>query len=946
MIERTLTWILACITLMILFIIYYYHYHKWYSFLEIARYPIKKYKEQKKEKEKKKQQIRSAFKLAEDYLHRELDNKYLNQSKYIEINYKAIKVKESYWPLANKVLSEFPLFYSLIKNENFKEEHNQEFIKNEKERCKLEYWSLTDAQQTAIFTDEDAVLVNAWAWTGKTKTIENKIKYLVKEKHIPLDKILVVTFSKASQQDMMERICNTLKIEWITYDAKVLKKTITTFHAFWKWVLDDYENIYLKNSYEKHIWLWRGTKRVMEDEEKTRIVNYTMSEIKKDPEISSMIYHYFFYYNKPIITEVEWDDTENRRKDRIDKYTTFMKSWKSNVVVKSYWELLIANYLVEHEINAQYEPDWHYFTTNDESLRNYKPDFYIPLTKDDGIYIEYFWVDKNNETAPWIDEDEYIENMEAKIEAHKKDHNKLIDIRYADLEEWRDYFIKKLESNLNSFWINTSKHVEIDSTIVKQEMTNLWRLLSSFHALYCECWLTRENIFERIEKLEKWERERAYKFFEIFEAYYEKYRQYLNKMNYMDFSDMITEARKYLHSWYVKREFSYILVDEFQDISNARAELLKALIKDRNNTRLFCVWDDWQSIYKFTGSDLWIFLDFKEYFWDYSYLKLDKTFRFNQWISNISWEFIMKNKFQKEKTLTALDPETKDKIKIFEREDVGYWKHDDSAYRKSIIDILEDYINHIPETERSSCLDKQYEISCLYLTRYSLEKYDYSIFDMLNAKHKPKQDEKWYLIYEIPYKDYNFVFKIKHLTVHKSKWLEADYVIVDYVNRRGGYTFPSKIDDDPILELCMTDNKYSYPFAEERRILYVAITRGKKKAYVLHDNNSESVFVRDLKVLMWWWKLSKNPKWAHCWKCWWDLVLSYWKLNQYRCINGCEWKYYAYEWRMYKARMCKCWKNYAYLRTDGYQPYWPCEGKHCRKYYKFRKNKFCIWYAN
>jgi DNA helicase-4 len=48
----------------------------------------------------------------------------------------------------------------------------------------------------------------------------------------------------------------------------------------------------------------------------------------------------------------------------------------------------------------------------------------------------------------------------------------------------------------------------------------------------------------------------------------------------------------------------------------------------------------------------------------------------------------------------------------------------------------------------------------------------------------------------------------------------------------------------------MTDNKYSYPFAEERRIFYVAITRGKKKAYVLHDNNSESVFVRDLKVLM------------------------------------------------------------------------------------------------
>ena len=65
----------------------------------------------------------------------------------------------------------------------------------------------------------------------------------------------------------------------------------------------------------------------------------------------------------------------------------------------------------------------------------------------------------------------------------------------------------------------------------------------------------------------------------------------------MDFGDMILEAIHLLESGLVKRDFKYILVDEFQDISLARANLIKTLIKD--NTRLFTVGDDRQSIYQF-----------------------------------------------------------------------------------------------------------------------------------------------------------------------------------------------------------------------------------------------------------------------------------------------------------------------------------------------------------
>ena len=83
--------------------------------------------------------------------------------------------------------------------------------------------------------------------------------------------------------------------------------------------------------------------------------------------------------------------------------------------------------------------------------------------------------------------------------------------------------------------------------------------------------------------------------------------------------------------------------------------------------------------------------------------------------------------------------------------------------------------------------------------------------------------------------------KIEFLTVHKSKGLEADYTIILQCNK-DTYGFPSLVSDDPVLNYVLTQSD-QFPYGEERRLFYVAITRAKVKTYVLYDRNSPSVFV-------------------------------------------------------------------------------------------------------
>ncbi len=115
---------------------------------------------------------------------------------------------------------------------------------------------------------------------------------------------------------------------------------------------------------------------------------------------------------------------------------------------------------------------------------------------------------------------------------------------------------------------------------------------------------------------------------------------------------MINNATDLILSWRIKTPYKYVIIDEFQDIGVWRYKLVKSIL-DKNDAELFCVWDDWQSIYRFSGWDLNIFTHFDTYFENGEKVFINKTYRYPQKVNEITRDFIMKNKFQINKILES-----------------------------------------------------------------------------------------------------------------------------------------------------------------------------------------------------------------------------------------------------------------------------------------------------
>ena len=200
--------------------------------------------------------------------------------------------------------------------------------------------------------------------------------------------------------------------------------------------------------------------------------------------------------------------------------------------------------------------------------------------------------------------------------------------------------------------LNNAKHVDSFTELVSTFLNHFKSNQFDFDTLFDKISANLTMHLDDEEKFDLQQEKRKQAFLKIFKVIEARYEEELEEKNENDFNDMILLATKFLNVGFYKPNYKYILVDEFQDISKGRAMLLKALAKNKG-VKLFCVGDDWQSIYRFAGSDISIMTNFEKEFGYTKRIDLDMTFRFNNQINDVATKFITQNRNQLVKQINA-----------------------------------------------------------------------------------------------------------------------------------------------------------------------------------------------------------------------------------------------------------------------------------------------------
>ncbi|HEE0080784.1 TPA: DNA helicase IV [Citrobacter youngae] len=274
----------------------------------------------------------------------------------------------------------------------------------------------------------------------------------------------------------------------------------------------------------------------------------------------------------------------------------------------------------------------------------------------------------------------------------------------------------------------------------------------------------------------------------------------LKEENAVDFSGLIHQAIVILEKGRFISPWKHILVDEFQDISPQRAALLAALRKQNSQTMLFAVGDDWQAIYRFSGAQLSLTTAFRQHFGEGDRCDLDTTYRFNSRIGEIANRFIQQNPHQLKKPLNSLTAGDRKAVTLLD---------------ESQLDALLDKLSGFAKAEERILVLARYH----HLKPASLEK---------AATRWPK-------------------LQLDFMTIHASKGQQADYVIVVGLHDgNDGFPAPAR---ESIMEEALLPMVEDFPDAEERRLLYVALTRARHRVWLLFNKDAPSCFVDELKQL-------------------------------------------------------------------------------------------------
>lgn len=687
-----------------------------------------------------------------------------------------------------KLINDFGSIHNLVK------QHNEEVIRKRLEKNQ-EYFDhcldypLDEQQRRSIVSEEDNCLVVSSAGSGKTSSIVGKVKYLIERKGIDPNRILLISYTNKAAAELTDRM-------------GIPGLRGYTFH---KLALD----LIGKVTGEKPS-ICENTDALF-----VRIYHNLLST----KQFQKAVIEYFIDYQDQ---QEEWEKRKQDRRDILsDLKSTRIKALlpdmdNKDVYVKSDQEKKICFALSSLGIKFRYEEPYEYKVA-DEMHSQYKPDFSIYYEKDGQqkrIYLEHYAVDEHEMVPFWFAKDRGITYEEAnrqygdgitwKRAVHEKYGTLLLETKSADFH-YSD-IRKKLREMLTTAGIpiNVRMEEELYNMVLppnsKKEMAFI-RLVVTFVTLLKSSCKSIQEILSHT-----YDHRSEFIIKQIFLPVYKQYEDLLKENEQIDFTDSILWATQ-LCKTDKPVSYDYIIVDEFQDISVDRYHFLKALRDGNPPAKLFCVGDDWQSIYRFSGSDMALFNRFPDFFGTTEINKIETTYRFGEPLVSISSQFIQRNKTQVTKKVHPYCSSIRTELHFYAYE------------RNKYCEVIGQLVATIPANK-----------SIFLLGRYSFDDYYLSF-----AYQSVKENGKFYYIIGNR--------KIEFMTVHKSKGLEADYVIILQCNK-DIYGFPSMISDDPVLDHVLTKSD-QFPYGEERRLFYVAITRAKIQTIVLYDQRFPSVFVNE-----------------------------------------------------------------------------------------------------
>ncbi|WP_350978352.1 UvrD-helicase domain-containing protein [Shewanella sp. AC34-MNA-CIBAN-0136] len=700
---------------------------------------------------------------------------------------------------------------------------------------------LDDEQALAVATVNGNIQILARAGSGKTTTLVLRAYFLIKHCGVHPQELLLLAFNKKAAQEVRKKLLLLLYpsaaqhvqqklkenkqinkrdttdqreskvIEHIVQEANLLLPYTFTFHALAYAIvhpeeppLHDSENTPLLSSLTQGI----IDDYLRNDNYRYAIRNLMMAHFKEDWQ--------------KIIT----GGFEQNREDFLNYRRLLPQLSLKGEYVKSYGEKLIADFLFEHDIDYKYERN-HYW-----SGINYRPDFTLFTTAKSGVIIEYFGLEGDPD---------YDESSQQKQQYWTNKKNwQLLTYNPTDItSQGSQHFLNTLTEHLKShgFTCNKLPDEEIWQRCKKRAIDRFTKAMVAFIGKARKLSLSHAALVAKYHSY-KTDSEVESTFLKFAVQFYADYLNTLENTGNDDFDGLIQKASQIISNGkntFETKNFTgnlsnlkYIFVDEYQDFSQLFNELIQSIKKIATQADFFCVGDDWQAINGFAGSNLEYFSNIGAYIDAPIKLTITTNYRSPLPIVDIGNKLMQglgqpaKTNSHAECTLNLVDLSTFEPT-ILERE-----KHSGDILTPAVLRLI------------NQSLQNEQDV-VLICRKNAINGYIFEAASKVNLGNTKGLER--YLTFIRSFFPENLHSKITISTAHKYKGLEKPTVIVMELIKRN---YPLVHPDWVFHRLF--DNNLEQIIDEERRLLYVALTRAENNLFIITDKKEPSPFLTNIQT--------------------------------------------------------------------------------------------------